>query len=306
MADSQPTKSDLEEEFELLRENVEKYPALRPIVENLPDEVPNPQRASGSQSDQPENLVVTPSGDLAHEGHSHEEHEVAAVPAGAPRMEFRDRGGLQLGRWRLSLPEKRQALRARQEIFQDRARDLNVQLKQGRIEPDAWFRQMRGEIRKLHTSAYGIGYSGKFDEMGLQDYGAIGNTVQRQYRFLQKWKTQIRTEGLEAFSLAQLNDRAQKYGAASRESFEKGYGSEVGIDTSVLPDHPGSGNTICMTRCKCRWSIDILSKENGDFNCTWTLGDAEHCDTCLRRAMEWVQLEVRANQLRSDPESIFA
>lgn len=31
-----------------------------------------------------------------------------------------------------------------------------------------------------------------------------------------------------------------------------------------------------------------------------------NCDTCLRRAMEWVQLEVRANQLRSDPEPIFA
>ena len=303
MPDSQPTKSDLEEEFALLRGAVSEYPELRPIVENLPDEVPDPQRASGSDSDQPENLVVTPSGDLAYQS---QQHEVAAVPSGAPGLEFRDRGGLQLNRWRLSLAEKREALQARQEIFQTRARDLNVQLKQGRIQPDAWFRRMRGEIRKLHLSAYGIGYSGKFDEMGLRDYGAVGNTVQRQYRYLQKWKTEIRSEGLDSFSLARLNDRAQKYGAASRESFEKGYGAEVGIDTSVLPAHPADATTECMTRCRCRWAIDILSKENGDFNCTWTLGDSEHCATCLNRAMEWVQLEVRGNELRSDPEPIFA
>ena len=60
------------------------------------------------------------------------------------------------------------------------------------------------------------------------------------------------------------------------------------------------------TRCKCRWAINILDKQNQDFDCTWTLGVAEHCETCLERASEWVQLEVRNGVLVSDLESIFA
>lgn len=302
MPDAQPDKSDLEEEMARLRGAVAEYPALKPIVDNLPDETPDPQEQGSDAPDgRPTNLAVSPGGDLVT---ADRQLATAGEPAPSPHLIFDDRTAI-LDRWRVSLSEKRQALEARQEMFMTRARSLNVQLKQGRIDPDTWMRRMRGEIRKLHLAAYGIGYSGKFDKLDLRDYGAIGNAVQRQYNFLQRWKRQLRTQGLDTFSLQQLNDRVQKYGAASRESFEKGYGKEVGIDPSVLPAHPGDGTTECYTRCKCRWKIDILDKENGDFNCTWELGPAEHCETCLARAMEWVQLEVRNNQM-GDFTPIFA
>jgi len=310
MADAQPTKSDLEEEFALLRGAVSEYPELAPIVENLPDEVPDPSGPSPSPAakgpvessgDGDPTALVTPSG-----GGVATVPAETAVPASAPGFEFHDHSGFALNRWRVSLSEKQEALEARQDIYQNRVRDLNVQLKQGRITTSEWFRRMRGQIRKLHVSAYGIGHSGKFDELDLSDYGRIGNTVQRQYRVLDRWRQQIDTEGLDSFSLPQLNDRAQKYGAAARESFERGYQSEVGMDTSVLPAEPGDGSTECRSRCKCRWAITILDKAAGHFNATWTLGQAEHCETCLNRSMEWVQLEVRNNSLVSDFEPIFA
>jgi len=294
MPDYQPTKSDVEEEMRRLRGAVAEYPALRPIVDNLPLDAPDPAPEAPSDTptdEQPEASFAAGGG------------VVAAVPDVSVRLTLRDHTGL--ARWRVSLAEKQEALSARQEMYQNKARDLNVQLRQGRINPDEWFRRMRGEIRKLHLSAYGIGYSGKFDEISQRGYGQIGATVQRQYRFLQRWKQQIRTEGIEEQSLAQLNDRAQKYGAAARESFEKGYTAEVGMPSGILPAYPGDGQSLCLTRCKCRWAIDILDKQNQDFNCTWTLGQAEHCETCLNRSMEWVQLEIRNGVLESDYEPIF-
>lgn len=297
MADHQPTKSDVEEEMQRLRGAVAEYPALRPIVDNLPREAPDP--ASGAPDDTP--TTEQPEASL---GFGEAANVMRAVPDVTIRMAFNDFTAL--NRWRVSLAEKSEALDARQEMYQNRARALNVQLKQGKIQPDEWFRRMRGEIRKLHLSAYGIGYSGKFDRLSQRDYGQVGAAVQKQYRYLQRWKQQIRAEGIEEQSLAQLNDRAQKYGAAARESFEKGYTAEVGMPSGILPAYPGDGQSICLTRCRCRWAIDILDKQNQDFNCTWTLGVAEHCETCLNRSMEWVQLEVRNGVLESSYEPIFA
>jgi hypothetical protein len=165
---------------------------------------------------------------------------------------------------------------------------------------------MMGQVKDLHTTAYAIGYSGRWDEIESRDWGAIGATVQRQYRFLRRWRQEIIRDSVEAFSLAQLNDRAQKYGAAASESFEKGYSAEVGMPPNILPAYPGDGTTACMTRCKCRWAINILNKQNQDFDCTWTLGVAEHCETCLERADAWVQLEIRNGVLVDNPEPIFA
>jgi hypothetical protein len=206
----------------------------------------------------------------------------------------------------MRLADKKQALQARQDIFKNAVIELNAQLKQGRIESDEWLRRMMGEVKDLHTTAFAIGYSGRWDEISSREWGSVGRVTQRQYRFLRRWRQQIDQQGLNAFSLAQLNDRAQKYSQASSESFERGYSAEVGMPPDVLPAYPGDGTTICMTRCKCRWAINILDKQNQDFDCTWTLGVAEHCETCLGRASEWVQLEIRNGVLVSDPEPIFA
>lgn len=312
----QPTSDSLQREFERLRDAVDDYPALEPIVERIPDETPEPETPdSPADLDGPESRVAVSHTHYRTAGHVH-----AAEPAVCQHMEFHDyvgepgtgewadpsRVGSKLAPRPMRLEQKKQALQARQEIFQNQAVELNAQLKQGRIESDEWLRRMMEEIKDLHTTAFAIGYSGRWDEIPNRDWGAVGPTVKRQYRFLRRWRREIQKKELDDLSLAKLNDRAQKYGQASSESFEKGYSAEVGMPPNVLPAYPGDGSTACLTRCKCRWAINILSKENQDFDCTWTLGVAEHCETCLERASEWVQLEVRNGVLASDPEPIFA
>ena len=73
----------------------------------------------------------------------------------------------------------------------------------------------------------------------------------------------------------------------------------------MLPAWPGDGTTICLTNCKCRWSINILSIERGDYNATWRLGAAEHCRTCRQRARAWKKLRVRGGELVEGYEPIF-
>lgn len=298
-----PSSDSLEREFSRLRGAVSEYPELRFLVERMPEETPEPEAPSS-----PADLDVGHAMNGRTHSHAHERNGATqAVPQPVPRMRLEDYDqGTVLAPRPMRLEQKKQALEARQQIFQNAVVELNQQLKNERIESDEWLRRMMGEVRDLHTTAYAIGYSGRWDELSNQDWGAVGATVQRQYRFLRRWRQEVDRGGLDAVSLAQLNDRAQKYGQASSESFEKGYSAEVGMPPNILPAYPGDGTTECFTRCKCRWAINILDKQNQDFDCTWTLGVAEHCETCIVRASEWVQLEVRNGALASDPEPIFA
>jgi len=300
LPDPRPDETDLEREFRRLRGALSEHPELRFVVEGIPDETPEPSplptiQQGAPESDEPENVAAA--------GHEHGKLATAPAP-GTDLLTVDDY--TELNPNRITKERKRQALRARQEMFQNAARELNQRLKRGRIESDEWLRRMMGEVKDLHTTALAIGESGRWDNISQEEWGQLGANVQKQYRFLRRWRRQIDQQGVEEFSLAQLNDRAQKYGSAASESYQIGYTGEVGVPIGELPAMPGDGTTECMTRCKCRWAINTLDKERGDFDCTWTLGVAEHCETCLERSVEWVQLEIRGGILVSDFKRIFA
>ena len=305
----QPTSESLEREFKRLRGAVSEYPALRPIVDRLPKEAPDPSTRDTEQSTGPTDGLEAAQGHTTAPPRA----EAMAMAGGGTEVQYPVSLAIQdydqsthLAPRPMRLEDKQDALQARQDIYMNRVRKLNKDLKRGNIEADEWLRRMMGQVKDLHTTAYAIGYSGRWDEIGRRDWLAVANATRRQYRYLRAWRQEILRDGMEAFSLAQLNDRAQKYGAAARESFEKGYSAEVGMPPEILPAYPGDGTTECMTRCKCRWAINILDKQNQDFDCTWTLGVAEHCETCMERASEWVQLEIRNGVLTDTPEPIFA
>jgi hypothetical protein len=300
-----PTTDSIAREFDRLRGAVVSFPALRFVVERIPDEVPDPAEP-GSPAD---GLRATGSVWLGVGGDG-EPVASRKQPFARKRFEFRDFSPagdrrIEMAPRPVRLAQKKQALGQRQQMFFQRAAELNQQLANGRIRSDEWLRRMMGEVKDLHTTAYAIGWSGRFGEIPNGAWGQVGATVQRQFRFLRRWRREIDKVERDALSIAQMNDRAQKYGAAARESFQAGYTAEVGLKPSVLPAMPADGTTICMTRDKCRWAIQILSKENQDFNASWKLGVAEHCQTCLDRAQNWIQLEIRNGVMASDPEPIF-
>jgi hypothetical protein len=59
-----------------------------------------------------------------------------------------------------------------------------------------------------------------------------------------------------------------------------------------LPQTPGDGKTACKHWCKC--SLDVKKLDGvGNFNVFWRLGQAEHCEDCMRLAAQWNPLRIR-------------
>lgn len=65
-----------------------------------------------------------------------------------------------------------------------------------------------------------------------------------------------------------------------------------------LPAMPNDGTSFCSitTSCRCSWDVQV----RGDgWDCTWTLGQADHCPTCLDRAKMWAPLRIESPVARS-------
>lgn len=205
----------------------------------------------------------------------------------------------------MSRSAKGSVLEARRNLFLRNARALNRDLKAGRLTIGQWENRMAREIKDMFVTSYVAGRSGRWQDMQFSDYGALGGMLRKQYQFLRRWKMELHERGIEDISTAKLDDRASLYGQASDQAFERGRLAEVGMNPTILPAHPGDGTTECFTRCKCHWDIQVVNQERRDYDCTWRLGDAEHCRHCLARAASWVGLRVRQNQLVDEPEPIF-
>jgi len=194
----------------------------------------------------------------------------------------------------------------RLELFEDAVADLNAQLLNEEITLDEWETQMGRQVKRMHLSAYLSGRSGDWSSLTASDVQAIQDEAQRQLRYLRRWRNELAEPGkMDDVSERKMNVRGGLYGASASSSFERAYGAERGLPPNVLPAYPGDGTTKCLTRCKCRWMIRVLSKERQDFDCNWRLGASEHCQTCRDRARSWLGLRIRGGELQSDPEPIF-
>lgn len=192
------------------------------------------------------------------------------------------------------------------ELYDERIADLAGLLSRGEITLGEWEERMAQEIKGLHLNSYVTGQSGRWENLTDRDYTAIGDEVARQQKYLRRWRNQLAGQQASGdIDAGQVVTRARLYGQAASGSFEKGHGAENGLPPDVLPAHPGDGTTECLTGCKCRWTIRLISRERGDADANWTLGPSEHCETCLKRARSWLGLRIRGGELKTDVEPIF-
>lgn len=167
---------------------------------------------------------------------------------------------------------------------------LMAALLAGRITVEQWQRLMRVQIRAAHQVSYGLG-------MGTQavlDAGArvaIDTRVAAQLAFLAGFAAMLASVavGKGNISPTALNQRARMYIEASQASLQAGAAQTVGLP--LLPAYPGDGSTRCRVYCRCGWRIEQL--DEGDWDCYWRLGYAEHCEHCPRRAIAWAPLQIR-------------
>lgn len=249
-------------------------------------------------------ILHTPAGDLS----------VSQWPEDTTWYEYRDLGiptaGVAtveeaedyLDRWepgtRIPRRIKYRMMLDRLTLYEELITELAEMLIGGEITPREWEERMAQEIKGLHLTAYVTGRSGRWEDMTSQDYGSVGGVLRKQYRYLRRWRAQLSEPGvLELTDVEGVVNRAKLYGAASSSTFERGHGAENGIPPGTLPAYPGDGTTLCLTNCKCWWSIRVISKERGDFDANWRLGPAEHCRTCRARAKDWLGLRIRGGEL---------
>ena len=151
---------------------------------------------------------------------------------------------------------------------------------------------MRQEIKKSYIRSYELGRGGR-RAMTQSDWGSVGGMLREQYRYLDRFVGEMADGNL---SEGQIKTRFSMYLRSSREGFERGNAGSQQIPHGILPAYPGDGQSECLVNCRCRW---VITREYafGTFmgwNCTWTLGDAEHCRTCVNRASLWAPLFVPA------------
>lgn len=74
------------------------------------------------------------------------------------------------------------------------------------------------------------------------------------------------------------------------------YDIEVAEDHSFVVEGIVAHNSQCMQGCTCAWDVTELEGD-GNYDCTWVMGAAEHCQTCVERAQQWAPLQIRDGEI---------
>ncbi len=165
----------------------------------------------------------------------------------------------------------------------DATNTLAGQVARGDISVQQWTLAMRQEIRADFINEYVLAHGGRAT-MTPADWGRLGQRIQQQYRYLDGFANDIATG---RYSEAQIAARARMYVEASSAAFEQARTLARGMPD--LPAYPGDGSTVCLSNCKCFWSI----KETDDaWLCTWRITPAENCETCIERSRTWAPLTI--------------
>ena len=163
-----------------------------------------------------------------------------------------------------------------------RVDELANALSSQRITPQQWVNGMRATVKDAYIASYLAGKGGR-NNMQPSDWGRVGGLLSNQYRYLNRFSSDIFDNEL---SEAQIAARARLYIASSTQAFERAKAADRSIS---LPAYPGDGTSECMANCKCDWSIIEFDDR---WEASWMLSQAEHCDTCISRSTLWSPLII--------------
>lgn len=88
--------------------------------------------------------------------------------------------------------------------------------------------------------------------------------------------------------------RAAMYGESLGQCYQKAYfrarGSRSETPMPDLPEYPRDGNQKCRVNCRCEWRI--VKRSNTQYEATWKLNPADHCESCIENARKWNPLMI--------------
>jgi len=155
----------------------------------------------------------------------------------------------------------------------------------GRLETEGWLTQMEAAIARYHLAAFMRGAGVTAVPAYTREF--LENLVAVQLAFLANFAMVVNAAGskLQEYRSRFLN-RALLYTGAIKVAYWQGdIIRQVGRPLP-LPALPAQG-TQCGNNCGCRWEIEIKNIESGDFDCFWTRGKDDSCQTCIEREALW-------------------
>lgn len=178
---------------------------------------------------------------------------------------FRDKNGRFLSR-----ESVRAQIEATVEKVGRKNRDLTVKLNQKEITVSEWKKQMKENIKTLHTLSASVGKGGR-RQMTKVDWGKVGSEIKKQYKYLDKFATDLKT-----ISPKMAEHRASLYARNARTAYadmEKRANRDAGKNLSRriirssetcsecsswaskgfidADEQPAIGSLLCRTNCRC-------------------------------------------------------
>lgn len=153
----------------------------------------------------------------------------------------------------------------------------------GRLTLGQWAAQFAAYIRQGTVAGWLLGAGGA-NAVNADALRRIDALIAKQAPFAEQF---IRDLGQAQLSPEQTRARAQLYAGTAVSSYESAMAYSNGID---LPTYPGMGDTECLGRCRCSWTIETTDTE---VMAWWdTAGDANVCNSCLSLSQKYNPLVV--------------
>lgn len=172
----------------------------------------------------------------------------------------------------------RNELLAQQAAMKSALETLTGQVYAGELSVAEWEAAVALEIKNA-ALAQAMFANGGAANMGAAEFGRVGGFLQDQYKYLNNFALGI-ADG--SVSEGQAVVRVGMYGDSTEAAYWQAWGANRPggdiADLPLLPTHPRSGDTQCLSNCLC--SV----KENDDGSVDWVLDGGEHCPDCVELA----------------------
>ena len=162
-----------------------------------------------------------------------------------------------------------------------------------------WYQRMAETIRDAHTAMFMFGRGG-YNRIIRENIDSVIAAIRTQFDYLLGFAQDIirrnfgnftddfGAQGLitpfQPLSARRMVNRSALYVESSTASAEHGRATTYGILPDTLPEYPGDGNQICLSRCRCHWRI-VPTDDPSILNAYWRLNPfAKHCGSCLGNA----------------------
>ena len=219
------------------------------------------------------------------------------------------------GNWRFLLNSQRYRERETKEIVFDRKfvqlRDdftdaqypivatHTESLSDGDIDVPEYLKRMAKFIRDAHTAQWMLGAGGynRIEQVAIE---MLQRTLGEQFDYLRQLGEDIVNSAIENAVRAPrrivtsrgLYNRGVMFVESQTQSAERGRATTYQFHPDQLPQYPGDGNQLCLTRCRCHWRFRFPKDTVSYYHAYWTLAffglpDGKNCTTCLQNWRQW-------------------